>query len=223
VPAAGIGSRMEQKKPKQYTVLSSKPIIEHSIEALLANDLISKVMVCIAANDKYWSDLTVANHPKVDNVIGGETRAQSVLNGLNALNELASEDDWILVHDAARPCLKPDSLRHMISELADEKVGGILANKVNDTLKQANSDILPTISSTLDRSTIWQAQTPQMFRYDLIKQALCNALTDNVSVTDEASAVEREGYAVRLIEGDANNVKVTTQSDLALAEFLLSR
>lgn len=222
VPAAGKGSRMQQSEPKQYTLLNHKPIIEHSVSALLANRLVEQVLVCVAPDDQYWEDLTVAGMPRIEQTVGGETRAQSVLNGLNKLSKLADNNDWVLVHDAARPCLRASTLDKLVSELAEDTVGGILACRSSDTLKQASPDNSPTIVETLDRDVVWRAQTPQMFRIGLLRTALSDALNNNLNVTDEASAMESAGHSVRLIEGDADNIKVTTQGDLALAEFLLS-
>lgn len=221
VPAAGNGRRMQQSEPKQYTLLNGKPILEHSISALLLSNVLEKVLVCIAPGDQQWTKLDVASNDKVEHIIGGATRAQSVLNGLEALNQLARQDDWVLVHDAARPCVKTTTVLRLMAELANDDVGGILACRSNDTLKYATQEVPTSIMNTLDRNAIWRAQTPQMFRFGLLNAALSSALKNDLDITDEASAMESAGHNVRLIEGDSDNLKVTTKGDLALAEFLL--
>jgi len=221
MPAAGSGQRMQSSQPKQYLHLLGKPVIEHSIRALLSLTELQRVVVCVAPTDHTWPTLAIAAHPKLSHTAGGETRAQSVLNGMRALAEVADDHDWVLVHDAARPCLQANTLRRMMNELAEDGVGGILAIRANDTLKQTREDHRTSILGTLDRSAIWHAQTPQMFRFGLLNKALGDALRDDVEVTDESSAMEVAGHSVKLVVGDATNIKLTTPDDLAFAEFLL--
>ena len=225
IPAAGSGQRMRQSGSgslaKQYLTVCGQTIIEHSLSAFLDNDIINSVVVCLAAKDEQWPNLDCAKNPKVKSTLGGETRAQSVLNGLLALEEVADHNDWVLVHDAARPNFSQQLLNHLVSDISDDAVGGILAVQAKDTLKMA--DVQNRVEQTLDRSNVWQAQTPQMFRYGLLKNAIDHALESSLTITDEASAIEFAGHSVKLVQGDARNIKVTTADDLALAEFLLSK
>jgi 2-C-methyl-D-erythritol 4-phosphate cytidylyltransferase len=222
IPAAGSGSRMRKSLPKQYLCIHGSTILEHSINIFLANDEIQKIIVALAKDDRHFSQLDLAKEQRVATTTGGSSRAQSVLNGLNALpvnDSGVNDSDWVLVHDAARPCLSDELLSKLISRLRDDDVGGILAIPVKDTLKRASK--FQTISGTIDRADIWQAQTPQMFRYGLLKAALTLAIEQKIDITDEASSLENSGYEAKLIEGDARNLKVTTPEDLALAAFLL--
>jgi 2-C-methyl-D-erythritol 4-phosphate cytidylyltransferase len=217
VPAAGFGARMGNELPKQYLDLAGKPMIWHAISTLSACPDITTVFVVLAPGDDYfarydWSHCAGKLAPLY---CGGATRAESVANGL-----LASEldaDDWVLVHDAARPCLSGLLLRRMISELRDDPVGGILAVPVADTLKRA--DAQQRIAHTEPREGLWQAQTPQMFRAGLLAEALarCN------NVTDDASAVEAMGLQPKLVASDSSNFKVTYPQDIVLAELLLKQ
>ena len=217
IPAAGSGSRMKADMPKQYLMINGFAIIEHTLKIFLANQEIQDVMVALPNNDQRFSQLKTVHNRRIATTNGGSSRAQSVLNGLNALS--AVDDDWVLVHDAARPCLSGESLATLIERLRDDKVGGILAVPVKDTLKR--STVSQTISSTVDRVDMWQAQTPQMFRYGILKAALTLAIEQGVAVTDEASSLEHSGYKPRLIEGDVRNLKITNPEDFAIAEFLL--
>ncbi len=216
VPAAGSGSRMGGALPKQYLPLSGRPLIEHSLFALAAHPRIDKVYVVLSPEDGWWEGQGIAHDKLVVLRCGGAARADSVMNGLKAIaNEIAA-DDWVLVHDAARPCLRAEHLDRMLAELADDEVGGILAVPVADTLKRAESG--QRIAETVPREGLWQAQTPQMFRHGLLLQALEAA---GSAVTDEASAIERMGLRPKLVEGDARNLKVTYPRDLELAALIL--
>ena len=219
VPAAGSGSRMQNTVAKQYLDVLGKTIIEHTIDVFLNSTHVHQVLVCLPESDSRFQQLEISKSPRVITVEGGDSRAQSVLNGLLTLN--AADEDWVLVHDAARPCFSDELLNKLITELADDDVGGIMAVRAKDTLKLADPD--NRINTTVDRSTIWQAQTPQMFRFHLLKESLSSALQKSVAITDEASALEWAGYQPKLVEGDARNLKVTTPEDLALVEFLLGR
>jgi 2-C-methyl-D-erythritol 4-phosphate cytidylyltransferase len=215
VPAAGSGSRMGGELPKQYLPLAGQPMIFHALNALCTNANIGTVFVVLAPDDTLfhtydWSRFGDKLQPLY---CGGATRAESVLNGL-----LASElepDDWVLVHDAARPCLSQEQLARLIGELRNDAVGGILAVPVADTLKRA--DATQHIAQTESREGLWQAQTPQMFRIGLLLQALQSVR----NVTDEASAVEALGLHPKLVASDPTNFKVTYPQDLLLAELLL--
>ena len=217
VPAAGSGSRFGAEKPKQYLDLLGRPLIYHTLAALTSHPEIDRVWVVLSPDDREW-----ARHDwsglgaKLETVrCGGETRAESVRNGLQAAAMVASDDDWILVHDAARPCLSAAMLDALIGELADDPVGGILAVPVADTLKRADAE--QRVAATEPRDGLWQAQTPQMFRYGL----LCDALQQCRDVTDEAGAVEALGLRPKLVRGDATNLKVTYPADLPLAAMIL--
>ena len=223
VPAAGAGRRMGAAIPKQYLPLADQPVIVHTLNALLADPRLSGVVVAISAGDERWPEVAaqcVTDKP-LWVVAGGAERSHSVLNGLEALRERAHVDDWVLVHDAARPCLRPADLDRLFTELADDPLGGLLAVPLADTLKQA--DATGRVAATVDRSSLWRALTPQMFRLGALHDALREALAQGLRVTDEAAAMEAAGFAPRLIEGRADNVKITRPEDLALAEFYLTR
>ncbi len=217
VPAAGSGSRFGAEKPKQYLDLLGRPLIFHTLAALTAHPLIERVWVVLAPDDPYWPRADwQALGPKLETLrCGGATRADSVRNGLRAASMVAADDDWILVHDAARPCLTATLLDRLIEQLADDPLGGLLAVPVADTLKRADAG--QRVADTVARDHLWQAQTPQMFRYGQLQAALEN----NAAVTDEAGAIEAMGLAPRLVVGDMTNLKVTYPADLALAGLIL--
>ena len=217
VPAAGSGSRFAAEKPKQYLSLLGRPLIFHTLAALIACREIERVWVVLSPDDPFWPQYDWSElGPKLETLrCGGETRAASVSNGLRAASMVAADDDWILVHDAARPCLSQAMLATLINELADDPVGGILAVPVADTIKRADSE--QRVAATEPRDGLWQAQTPQMFRYGLLGDALQKCR----DVTDEAGAVEALGLKPKLVRGDATNLKVTYPADLALAAMIL--
>jgi 2-C-methyl-D-erythritol 4-phosphate cytidylyltransferase len=221
IPAAGIGSRMQSTKPKQYLKLADKTVLEHSVACFDSLDEVKQIVVCLNPSDQYWDSISAGVSAKVVATEGGASRAESVMNGLSKLEGLVAEGDWVMVHDAARPCLSAKALERLIEQVSDSKVGGILATPIRDTLKQSNTD--GTISQTLDRSVVWSAQTPQMFRFDILFKALQTGLAEGRAITDEASAIEMMGLSVRLVEGEARNLKITTPDDLLLAEFWMSR
>ena len=217
VPAAGSGSRFGAEMPKQYLGLLGRPLIYHTLAALVACPSINRVWVVLSPDDPFWSNYDWSDlGSKLETVrCGGASRAESVSNGLRAAATAAADDDWILVHDAARPCLSAEMLGNLLADLAEDPVGGILAVPVADTLKRA--DDTQRVASTELREGLWQAQTPQMFRY----ACLCEALKKNLAVTDEAGAVEALGLKPKLVCGDATNLKVTYPADLALAAMIL--
>ncbi|UUY06530.1 2-C-methyl-D-erythritol 4-phosphate cytidylyltransferase [Pseudomonas sp. J452] len=213
IPAAGIGSRMRADRPKQYLQLAGRSILEHTLDCFLDHPQLKGLVLCLAADDPFWPALPAARDPRIQRVDGGGERADSVLNGLLHLRELgAQEGDWVLVHDAARPNLARADLDLLLAELADDPVGGLLAVPARDTLKRAGAD--GRVQETVDRSVIWQAYTPQMFHFAALHRALADALVAGVAVTDEASALEWAGLAPRLIEGRADNLKITRPEDL---------
>lgn len=217
VPAAGSGSRFGAEKPKQYLSLLGRPLIFHTLAALVACPEIERVWVVLSPDDPYWLQYDWSElGAKLETVrCGGETRAESVTNGLRAAAMVAADDDWVLVHDAARPCLSGEMLATLFVDLADDPVGGILAVPVADTLKRADAE--QRVAATEPRDGLWQAQTPQMFRYGRLLEALKNC----AAVTDEAGAIEALGLQPKLVRGDTTNLKVTYPADLALAAMIL--
>jgi 2-C-methyl-D-erythritol 4-phosphate cytidylyltransferase len=219
IPAAGSGSRMGAALPKQYLPLLGKPMIHHTLSVFRIHPEISRIFVVLSPDDSGWEQYDFsALGDKVEVLrCGGATRAESVLNGLDAIEGRLQENDWVLVHDAARPCLTQEMLDRLLAELAEDPVGGLLAVPVADTLKREGED--GRVDHTEPRAGLWRAQTPQMFRYGLLRQALQASGTN--TPTDEAQAVEFLGHAPRLVMGDGHNLKVTYPEDLVIAELLL--
>ncbi|WP_115719562.1 2-C-methyl-D-erythritol 4-phosphate cytidylyltransferase [Gallaecimonas mangrovi] len=218
VPAAGIGRRMGAAKPKQYLPLGDNCILGETLARLLAHPLISEVVVALAEDDPYFSDLSQASHPRLRTVVGGEERADSVLACLDAVNPDISP--WVLVHDAARPLVRADDIALLITE-AQRGTGAILAVPVVDTVKWSGDG--QHIEETVPRQHLWRALTPQCFPTALLRQALAEALAEGASITDEASAIERLGLAVALVKGNSDNIKITEPADLPLARWLMSQ
>ncbi|CAN7654988.1 2-C-methyl-D-erythritol 4-phosphate cytidylyltransferase [Pseudomonas solani] len=213
IPAAGVGARMRADRPKQYLELAGRTILEHSLACFLDHPNLKRVVVGLSVDDPYWPELDCASDPRIERVDGGKERADTVLKALLRLDELgARPNDWVLVHDAARPNLSRGDLDLLLAELADDPIGGLLAVPARDTLKRAGPD--GRVAETVDRSVIWQAYTPQMFRFGSLHRSLADALVSGVAVTDEASAIEWSGQSPRLIEGRADNLKVTRPEDL---------
>jgi 2-C-methyl-D-erythritol 4-phosphate cytidylyltransferase len=219
IPAAGSGSRMAGSLPKQYLEISGRPLLAYAIERLAAHSLIEQVFVVLAPQDVHFAkrDWRVFSEKMTPLYCGGATRAQSVFNGLIAASDAMEAADWVLVHDAARPCLGRAELDRLLEELREDATGGLLAVPVADTLKRADADA--AVIRTEARNSLWLAQTPQMFRYRLLVDAL--RLARDVDATDEACAIERLGLKPRLVPGNARNIKVTHPGDLELAELIL--
>lgn len=225
IPAAGIGRRMKTEYPKQYLPLNHATVIEHTLAAFFDSDSlnVSQIVVALHSND-HWFDrlsfpfLNTQQRSLIATVIGGDERSDTVLAALQSLKGKADIDDWVLVHDAARPCLRPSSIIDLLSLLDNDPVGGILAVPASDTLKQVDQG---QIVNTVSRQAIWHAQTPQCFRYGLITQALQRAHRKDFTVTDEASAIEYLGLKPKVIEGYRDNIKITHPEDLILAEAIL--
>ena len=215
IPAAGNGSRMGLKIPKQYQMLGGKPLIHYAVDVLCAHPQLEQVFVVLAPEDIYFKqyDWSVCKGRLEPLYCGGATRAASVLNGLVAIAGAVEPDDWVLVHDAARPCLTGPLVDRLLTGIADDEVGGLLALPVADTLKRA--DPSQRAIGTVARDELWQAQTPQMFRFGVLLEALRRAKVG--SVTDEASAVEQLGLKPRLVMGSPSNLKVTWPDDVAFA------
>ncbi|MDB6141808.1 MAG: 2-C-methyl-D-erythritol 4-phosphate cytidylyltransferase [Pseudomonas sp.] len=213
IPAAGIGARMAADRPKQYLQLGGLTILEHSLGCFLDHPRLKGLVISLAVDDPYWPSLACATDSRIQRAAGGKERADSVLNALLHLHAHgAQDDDWVLVHDAARPNLSRGDLDKLLHELADDPVGGLLAVPARDTLKRADSN--GRVTETVDRSLIWLAYTPQMFRLGALHRALADSLVSDVSITDEASAIEWSGQSPRLIEGRSDNIKVTRPEDL---------
>ncbi len=219
VPAAGVGSRFSGTgEPKQYSLIGKLTVLEHSVHALLQCNAVQQVVIALQADDQRAKPLL--KNQKIRFVPGGAERADSVLQALCYLKPFAAENDWVLVHDAARPCLSSADLGHLIEQLEGDPVGGILAVPAVDTLKKVSVN---TILETVNRSQVWQAQTPQMFRFGLLLQSLQQVSARQLPVTDEASALEACGHVARVVEGSRRNIKITYPDDLALAAFYLQR
>lgn len=204
--------------PKQYLALLGKPVLAHTLERLGSLGEIQEIVVCVGENDEYFASLSPCP-ARLSRAPGGEERFHSVLNGLRKLSARAGEEDWVLVHDAARPCVRPSDIRRLIRELDAHPVGGLLATPVRDTLKRA--DASNQVADTVNRERLWHALTPQMFRLGLLREALEQVVSQNLMVTDDAQAVERLGHQPLLVEGHADNIKLTHPQDLALAELFL--
>lgn len=219
VPAAGSARRMGAAVPKQYLSLAGHTVIEWSLAPFLERPQIAGVVVVLAEQDERWPQTDLAGHAKIMTTTGGAERMDSVLAGLTALQAHAAADDWVLVHDAARPCLQGDDVDRLMDELRDDAVGGLLAAPVVDTLKRA--DDVGRIAQTVPREQLWRALTPQMFRRDVLLRALQGAVASGTAVTDEAQAVEALGLRPRLIAGDADNIKITLPEDVQRAARIL--
>ncbi len=218
VPAAGVGKRMGADRPKQYLQLAGKTVIEHSLQRLCSLQAICRVVVAVSAEDSYWADLH--HSEKVQQTLGGSERFHSVFNALQHLQGQAAATDWVLVHDAARPCVRPADIENLMRKLANHPVGGLLATPVRDTLKRANA--YAEVTETVNRANLYHALTPQMFRYAALYAALEQVLERGLSITDDAQAMELAGHSpILLVESHADNIKITHPHDLALAELFL--
>jgi 2-C-methyl-D-erythritol 4-phosphate cytidylyltransferase len=220
VPAAGQGTRIGDAVPKQYIPIAGKPMMFHSIEALAAVARIASVCVVLSPLDRHWGEHDWSTLPsKIEPIFaGGAHRSETVANGLKHLEGRVAKDDWILVHDAARPCITPQLVEQFLDEVADDPIGGLLAMPLADTLKSADEQ--QRVAATIPRLNLWRAQTPQMFHFELLRRGLEN----RPDATDESQAVESlGGYGPRLVQGENSNLKVTFAEDLVLAEMILRR
>jgi len=220
VPAAGAGRRMASATPKQYLEIGAKTVIEHTLDALLACKRIRSIVVVVSADDDTWPGIAARySSQSIETVTGGEERCHSVRNALVHIAQTANENDWVLVHDAARPCLRPADIDSLIDALADDMTGGLLGVPVADTMKQVSAH--GQVEQTVSREGLWHALTPQMFRLGPLRAALDQALSSGLMVTDEAAAMELAGHRPRMVQGHRDNIKITMPADLALAEFYL--
>jgi 2-C-methyl-D-erythritol 4-phosphate cytidylyltransferase len=219
VPAAGSGARVGADLPKQYLPVNGHTVIEHTCARLSEVEKLSGIVVVVAPGDPHWPAQRVPASRPVMSVEGGAERHLSVLNGLRYLAATASPNDWVLVHDAARPCVRRTDIDKMIVALSGHEVGGLLAVPVRDTMKRVNThgDVIETV----DRGGLWHALTPQMFRLDALTRAIEAAVSDGLGVTDEASAMEYAGFVPRVVEGSVDNIKITRREDLHLAALYI--
>jgi 2-C-methyl-D-erythritol 4-phosphate cytidylyltransferase len=221
IPAAGQSVRFGGTTLKQYAHLMGQPVIAHSIEAVRRHPAVGSVTVALAPDDGIYDELLRSGYAEVHTAIGGDSRARTVLNGLASILQRNPASEWVLVHDAARPCLSIAALRRLLTAGLASEHGAILAVPVTDTLKRANAD--GCIECTVDRNRFWAAQTPQLFRTRQLATHLEAALDAGESPTDDAAAMERAGLHPLLVEGPRSNIKITGPEDLALAEFILQR
>ncbi len=220
VPAAGSGRRMAADVPKQYLPLQGATVLEHTLNTLFACEPIEGVVLALSADDGYWPEIAPRFSGKnLACVVGGAERCHSVLNAVHHLHGFADTHDWVLVHDAARPCARADDVIALIETLAEDACGGLLGVPVADTMKRLGAD--GRVAGTVDRQALWHAQTPQMFRLGLLQSALEQALAQGWLVTDEAAAMEMAGYRPGMVHGHADNIKITVPFDLTLADFYL--
>ncbi len=221
VPAAGIGSRMRAGKPKQYLTIGDRSVLEHTLARLTAHPLIAGVVIALAEHDDYWPGLRHLPVKPLHRVTGGAERCHSVLHCLHYLQATQAPDTWVLVHDAARPCVRSTDIDNLILRCRDHEVGGLLGIPVHDTMKRC--DTAGAVLDTVDRRQLWHAMTPQMFRLHQLADALQQALARELLVTDEASAMEALGLHPVMVEATADNIKITRPEDLALAAFYLDQ
>lgn len=222
VPAAGSGSRMQREVPKQYLHIDGMPVLLWTLQRLLQLDGLRGTVLVISPEDPHWSalaDSTPELAGRIRVCAGGAERSLSVLRGLETLAGQAAEDDWVLVHDAARPCVRVADIMRLLHGVAQHPAGGLLAIPVADTLKRSSAR--NDVAQTVDRSGLWAAQTPQLFRYGILRDALQSAAESGHPVTDEASAVEAAGHTPLLVMGNRDNIKITWPQDLYLASLVL--
>jgi 2-C-methyl-D-erythritol 4-phosphate cytidylyltransferase len=219
VPAAGVGKRMRANLPKQYLLLGDRTVLDMTLDRLLAQNRIEGIIIALSAQDHWWSASQHRRDARIIAVEGGQERCHSVLNALGRLSDMADAHDWVLVHDAARPCVRQADMDKLINQLGDHPVGGLLGVPVRDTMKRTDGQ--GRVCTAVERQHLWHAFTPQMFRFGVSRHALTEALNRQKWVTDESSALEMAGYSPQLVEGHADNLKITRAEDLALAAFYL--
>ena len=220
IPAAGIGRRMRSKVPKQYLNLNGRPIIETSLARIGSLSYVNQLVVMLNPEDSIWPTLGLEKNPRIVCQFGGENRYQTVLYGLRYLRSMAADDDWVLVHDAARPCVRRKDVDNLLQQIADHPVGGLLGAPVDNTMKLVDDN--QEVISTVDRVNVWSALTPQVFRFRLLLEALEAVDKSQKTVTDEATAVELLGYRPKMVLGNRDNIKITHPNDLSLAAQILS-
>ena len=225
VPAAGIGRRMREQRPKQYLTIAGEPVLSLTLQRLAALPNLQGIVVALHPEDDYWSGITQPANVAIHTVTGGDERCDSVLNALLALDKvfagMVKPQDWVLVHDAARPCVRVADMQQLLADIDRHPVGGLLALPIADTVKQ--TDASQTVTATLDRRFLWRALTPQVFRYAELLSALQSGIERQQTITDEAQAMEYAGHRPLLIAGHADNIKITRPEDLAMAEWFLQQ
>ncbi len=217
VPAAGYGRRLGGETPKQYQKIVGDPVIAHTLRALAGVNLITGIIVGLASNDRWWNDQLQEHSNFIGTYVGGSSRAETVLKGLERLERHVDYYDWILVHDAVRPCIRPVDIQRLIRERGDGRCGALLALPIPDTIKDCRNE--GHVYGTVSRKNLWYAQTPQLFPYRELRSAL--EVSDLKRITDESSAMEAAGYAPRVVLGRADNLKVTAAEDLEFATAVL--
>lgn len=226
VPAAGIGKRMLSDIPKQYLPLNNRPVIEYTVNALLENQYITGLVIALQPDDNYWAEINISSQKPVLQTKGGKQRSDSVINALNELfqyEQFNQDVDWVMVHDAVRPCLRQQDIEKLVVDVGNDQNGGLLALPVRDTMKRQNTEksAIKTVEKTVDRENLWHALTPQYFPGHSLKKALEKALRNKQTITDESSAMEYAGYSPRLVPGHEDNIKITRPDDLQLASLYL--
>lgn len=222
VPAAGIGKRMNAALPKQYLHLNGIPVLQRSLQRLLDVPRVDALVVSLRDDDAYWHEIRLSTSKPVIRAAGGQERCHSVLNALEQLRQqpqFNADNDWVLVHDAVRPCVRRDDIDKLIDAGGENEAGGLLALSVRDTMKRQRED--GRVAQTVEREGLWHALTPQYFPWRLLHRALSDAMQKKLVITDESSAMERAGYAPLLVEGHADNIKITRPTDIRLAELVL--
>lgn len=220
IPAAGIGSRMQSERPKQYLPLIDKCVLEESVAPFINMQEVKRIIVAVKPGDATWSTLSLSHHAKVEGIAGGKERYHSVLHGLQHIQAQAQLDDWVIVHDGVRPCLTQEEIYDLLRAVEGHRVGGVLGVPVRDTTKVVNH--AGSIVRTTDRSILWNALTPQIFRYGLLLNAINKAIQEKKTPTDEAQAIELADRIPIMIKGRYTNIKITEPDDLHYARFLLN-
>jgi 2-C-methyl-D-erythritol 4-phosphate cytidylyltransferase len=220
IPAAGAGTRMGGQVPKQYLSILGKTILEHTLSLFVNNPKIKRPIVAVSEDDELFSSLPSSVLEKCTIITGGAERRDSVMAGLNYLRKFEPDCSWVLVHDAARPCVQHRDIDNLIEAVKGHPVGGLLAAPVLDTVKECTKSSI--VKKTVDRSNLWRALTPQMFRLTVLQKALAMSIENGTTVTDESQAIEEAGFSSKVVEGSGQNIKVTRPEDLWLAEAILS-
>lgn len=223
VPAAGVGKRMQANCPKQYLRINGQTVLSHTVMTLLRHPLISQVILVLSEHDQYFPELALAQQTQILRVNGGKERVNSVRNGLRMVDQ--DKYPWVLVHDAARPCISHDDIDKLISRCLHHNHGGVLATPVRDTMKRQSSEqcAFNLVKKTVERQDLWHALTPQLFKSAELIQAIDQALADELNITDESSAIEHANLPSLLVSGSCENIKITHPDDLALATFYLEK
>lgn len=220
IPNAGIGERFKAGIPKQYVRIFDKTVLEYSVEIFLRQPWIEKIIIPLAPDDTYFQQLPLANHPKIKTLLGGAIRSDTVIRAMAELKAYANQHDWVLVHDAVRPCLHPADLQTLVKTLKADLCGGILASPMQDTIKHVEANV---ISHTVDRALLWRALTPQMFRFAILEEALQTCLRLGKNVTDDACAVEEMGLKPRIVTAEHPNPKLTYAYDFSFISMLIEQ